>query len=140
MEFFCVEEDIWASGQPSVADFEVFRRQGGCSIICLREEHEPGHLRDVSNIVKKMGMIYCHHPTIVPDDIHRSHAEVLGGLLESLPRKVLIYCKSANRVGGLLALWAYFLRGSSVEEALAYGRKGGMLDLELQITQLLRLA
>jgi len=49
----------------------------------------------------------------------------------------VLYCGSSNRVGGLLALKAYWLEGAEPEEALEVGRNAGLAGLESAVTELL---
>ena len=57
------------------------------------------------------------------------NAERLDSLIEQYDGPVLVHCGSGNRVGALLAL-RESLNGASDEEALEYGREGGMTRLE----------
>jgi hypothetical protein len=42
----------------------------------------------------------------------------------------LVHCGSSNRVGALLALRAAWLKGATLEAALAAGRSAGLTGLE----------
>ncbi|SVC09755.1 uncharacterized protein METZ01_LOCUS262609, partial [marine metagenome] len=47
------------------------------------------------------------------------------------------YCASGNRVGGLLALKAYWLDGVEPDDALEIGRQAGLTGLESAVQELL---
>ena len=70
----------------------------------------------------------------VEKEMRPEHLEKLAELLASAKGPVLLSCGSSNRCGALLALKAYFVDGKSKDQALAFGRSGGLKALEPTVT------
>ena len=68
----------------------------------------------------------------------RENVMVLSEILEEASSEnTVLYCASSNRVGGLLALKAYWLDGVEPDAALEIGRQAGLTGLESAVQELL---
>lgn len=123
-----------SAGQPDEAALAVFARQGYTRVIDLRTEDEDRGF-DEPTAVENAGMEYVSLP-IGREDITFEKARSLDMLIKSSNGPVLVHCGSGNRVGALLAL-SKSLEGADDDEALQYGRQGGMTRLEGQVKEVL---
>ncbi len=128
-------DGISSAGQPDAAALEVFAKQGYTTIIDLRTEGENRGL-DEEAVVADLGMTYINFPIAGGDAISFENARELDKLLGEVDGPVLLHCGSANRVGALLAL-RESLGGATDEDALEYGRAGGMTRLEKRVMDVL---
>lgn len=126
---------ITAAGQPDNAAFEVFAEAGYKTVIDLRTDGEDRGL-DEAAVVSELGMTYINLPIAGLRAVNLENARQLGQLLAEVDGPVLLHCGSSNRVGALLAL-GRSLEGASDEEALEYGRAGGMTRLEKRVIEVL---
>ncbi len=122
-------DGVTSSGQPSEAALEVFSDSGYVAVIDLRGEGEDRGIDNEQAVVEGLGMDYVALPIASRDGISFENAERLDNLIEQYDGPVLVHCGSGNRVGALLAL-RESLNGASDEEALDYGREGGLTRLE----------
>ena len=120
---------VTSSGQPSVEALQVFSDSGYVAVIDLRGEGENRGLENQQAAVEELGMDYVSLPVTSRDGISFENAERLDALIEQYDGPVLVHCGSGNRVGALLAL-RESLNGASDDEALEYGRDGGLTRLE----------
>ena len=72
-----------------------------------------------------------------PDDLTRENARILADTLAAADGKSVVYCKSGNRVGALLALKAHWIDEDGAEEALAFGRAAGLTRMEPVVQKIL---
>lgn len=126
-------DGMTSAGQPDEAALRVFADSGYVAVIDLRGANENRGI-DESSVVESLGMSYVMLPIDSPDAMSFDNAEKLGTLIDSYDGPVLLHCGSGNRVGALLAL-RKSLQGASDDEALAYGREGGMTSAEPLIRQ-----
>jgi uncharacterized protein (TIGR01244 family) len=130
------EPDLLSGGQPGVDQLSALASQGFRTVINLRADGE-FDAWDAEDEVSALGMAYHHLPVAGPQDVSVETARRLRAMLD-LPdaRPALVYCGSGNRVGALLALVAAE-RGLTPEQALDYGRRGGLAGLESYVRGLL---
>ena len=122
-------DGITAAGQPDVAALQVFADSGYVAIVDLRGPKENRGMEDEKGIVEGLGLEYVAFPITSKDEITFDKARELDELIQSYDGPVLVHCGSSNRVGAMLAL-RQSLNGASDEEALQYGRDGGLTRLE----------
>ena len=122
-------DGITSAGQPNEEALKVFSESGYVAVIDMRGEGEDRGMENEQAVVEGLGMDYVAFPIASRDGISFENAERLDSLLEQYDGPVLVHCGSGNRVGALLAL-RESLNGASDEEALEYGREGGMTRLE----------
>ena len=122
-------DGVTSAGQPSADALKVFSDSGYVAVIDLRGESEDRGMEDEQAVVEEIGMDYVAFPIASRDGISFQNAERLDALLEQYDGPVLVHCASSNRVGALLAL-RESMNGASDEEALEYGREGGLTGLE----------
>ena len=127
-------DGMTSAGQPDETAFGIFAEQGYTTVIDLRTAGEDRGM-DEAKVVEGLGMEYISLP-IGRDDINFDHARSLDQLIEEADGPVLVHCGSANRVGALLAL-SKSLDGADNENALDYGKKGGMTSLESTVKKAL---
>ena len=100
------------------------------NVINLRPASETPDF-DEANAVRAAGMNYESLPIASADDLNRANVDRFDALLkkqEGTPS--LVHCASSNRVGALMALRAGWIKGQSVDEAVAVGKQWGLASLE----------
>ena len=127
---------LLVGGQPTAEHLAHLADQGFELIIDLRGQEEERGM-DEKSTVEALGLQYMALP--IPDraSLNWNTAAELDALLESTEGKVLVHCRSGNRVGSLFALRAALSPEVSMEEALAIGRVHGMTSLEDHVRPLL---
>lgn len=134
---FDLEEGVIGAGQPSDAELEELAAEGVKTVINLRRAGESNLPADWQARVEKTGMRYVWMPIAGAPDVNEDKARALAEVMQSAERPLVIHCGSSNRVGALLALKAKLLDGKSTEAAIAYGRRGGLTDLEPHVRSVL---
>ena len=88
--------------------------------------------------MRAAGLAYHALPIASGDDLDRVRVAHFAELLQThAGQPLLIHCASANRVGALVALHAAWHQGMAAEEAIALGRRAGLLGLEPCVRELL---
>lgn len=118
------EADIAGGGPPSAADLDRAAAQGVRLVIDLRAPEE-GTLEEDGQVLER-GMRYVNIP-VTAETLGREPAEALAAVLaDENNRPALLHCASGNRAGGMWALYQYFGKGVSAEEAFQAGLEKGM--------------
>ena len=131
------QPDLLACGMPSEQDLQDAAKKGIKTVInlCPQEETPASE----SDQVAALGMHYVNIPIRGAQDLPRDAARQLAALMEDCNNHpLLVHCRSANRVGALVALKEYWYSGKSADEALAMGRKAGLTKLEPGVVELMR--
>lgn len=132
-----VEEGLLAGGQPSTEQLVALREAGYLTVINLRTDGEGGTGQAE---VEAAGMTYVTLPIAGAAGLSEDNARNLAQILADVERPAVVHCGSGNRVGGLLALKAYYVDGASPEEALQYGLESGLTSLEAAVREYLEQA
>jgi protein tyrosine phosphatase (PTP) superfamily phosphohydrolase (DUF442 family) len=119
---------VLCSGQPTTDQFDQLASAGVERVICLRPGDEPGTGWEEGRAAAA-GLEFVRLAVAGGDDLTEEKAKELAAMLQD-GKPTLVACGSSNRVGGLLALKAYFVDGKSKEEALQFGRECGMTRAE----------
>ena len=91
--------------------------------LCPLEETPPNE----ASSVQALGMAYFNIPIRSAQDLTIEAARQLAEVMDDCERHpVLVHCRSANRVGALMALKEYWFGGKSAAEAMATGRNAGL--------------
>ena len=131
------QEGILVGGQPSPAQFETLAKLGYGTVVNLRTPQEQGNTDP--ELIESLGMRYVSIPIAGAETLSEQNARKLAEVLDDAEEPVVIHCASGNRVGGLLALKAFYVDGKTPEEALAFGRESGMTRTEPLVRQRLGL-
>ena len=115
------------AGQPDEEALDVFAENGYAAVIDLRGRDENRGF-DEEGVVKELGMDYVALPIEGRDAVNFDNAARLQDILDQYDAPVLVHCGSGNRVGALLAL-DKVRKGASDEEAIEYGKSGGLTRL-----------
>jgi len=135
-----IEDGLYSSGQPSPGDWRQLAAQGIEVVVNLRPDAEQPGVDERAD-VERSGLAYHHIPIATAADLDAERVSAFRSLLEALrSRRVLVHCGSGNRVGAMFALSHAREPGVTVDAALDYGRRAGLLSLEPQIAALLRTA
>jgi protein tyrosine phosphatase (PTP) superfamily phosphohydrolase (DUF442 family) len=128
---------IATSGQPTAEQFAALPAAGVRRVVNLRLADEPGTGWEEARAAE-LGMQFVRLPIAGTDGLTRANvarfAEVLAAGGDAA---TLVSCASSNRVGAMLALKAYWLDGSSADDALAIGQAAGLTKLEPPVRELL---
>lgn len=129
--------DLLACGLPSEQDLQDAAKKGIKTIVnlCPLEETPPSE----QSAVEQLGMTYINIPIRGAQDLNRGAAKQLADIMDDCDNHpVLVHCRSANRVGALMALKEYWFEGKTVEEALVVGRSAGLTKLEAGVMEIMR--
>lgn len=125
------------AGQPTEEQFEQLAKLGVKRVIQLRVANEPGSGWEEAK-AKALGVDFVRLPIAGAEGITVDNAKKLDAVLKAGgDQPTLLCCASSNRVGALLALKAFHVDGKTADEALAYGRAGGMKAAEPAVAKLL---
>ena len=123
-----------ASGQPTQEQLAALADMGIKHVINLRPDSETDW--DEKSVVEGLNMEYHLIPVPGKPGITIENAKKLDELLQQLEGEpLLLHCSSSNRVGSLIALAEYHVRGADIETALAKGRDYGLTRLEPMIRE-----
>lgn len=118
-----VRPDLATAGQPIPEALRKLREMGFRTVVNLRTEAEGTEKDRV--VVEEQGLRWVHVP-ITPASFSAKDVEAVAKLLDDpAAGPTLLYCSSANRVGGVWAVYAV-KKGKGPDEALAEGRKIGL--------------
>ncbi len=122
-------DTVYFGGQPAEADFNILAEKGVRTVINLRTQGEMDQLGfDEKAAVEGAGMAYEHLP--IGGDALEDGA--IFRMLEILRRneaqgnRVLIHCRSSNRVGFLWTMYLGARKGFNADDAAAKGNAAGM--------------
>lgn len=133
-------DGVVSGGQPSAAQLEAAAGAGFRTVVNLRTPGEPGELTDEAERVAELGMDYVSLPIAGAAGMTEDNARALAELLAGAERPVLLHCGSGNRIGGLLALEAFYVEGLDVDAALERGLEAGLTRLEPHVREQLEAA
>lgn len=123
------EHNVYASGQPTKAQFDALAKSGIKHVINLRPAAELDW--NEAEYVEALGMAYHSIPVAGAADVTVENATKLAKLLgETGIDKTLVHCSSSNRVGALVALSENVINGKTAEESITKGKRWGLLSLE----------
>jgi uncharacterized protein (TIGR01244 family) len=124
-------------GQPTAENLKTMAAAGLKHVINLRPATEDAGF-DEASLASQLGLRYTLIPISGAGDLTEENARKLdAAMAASAGQPTLIHCASSNRVGGLLAVREARVRGKSNEQALAFGRAGGLTKMEPQVAQIL---
>ena len=130
-------EGVLTGGQPTPEQFKTLADLGYGTVVNLRTPGEKDNTDPA--LIESLGMRYVSLPIGGAETLNEQNARKLAEILGDAETPVVVHCASGNRVGGLLALKAYYVDENTPEEALAFGREAGMTRIEPLITQKLGL-
>lgn len=98
--------DLWICGQVHAADFAGIADKGFRTVINARPDHEaPDQPTSdaLAAAAAKAGLNYEYLP-VVPNQIREQDAATFAQYLETLPKPILAFCRTGNRVSQLWSL------------------------------------
>jgi uncharacterized protein (TIGR01244 family) len=132
------QENRITSGAIGAADLGRLRAAGIKHVINLRTSEESQGF-DEAAIAAGLGMRYHAIPISGPQSLTRQNAAKLDELLKEIgDEPALVHCGSGNRVGALIAVREAWINGSSVEAAIAEGKRWGLTSLEGAVRTVLK--
>ena len=131
-------DHLVTGGQLTQEQMVALREEGYETFINLRPVDEKGTGWE-EEFSAAEGISFTRIPVAGAAGVTRESAERLAEALSSSESGAVVYCKSGNRVGALLALKAHFVDGQSPEDALQFGLDAGMTRLEPLVRELLEL-
>jgi protein tyrosine phosphatase (PTP) superfamily phosphohydrolase (DUF442 family) len=130
MDFLFENNDFISAGQPTVEQFKELHSKGYEVCINMRSSGEDDFNPEETTL-GELGVKYYNIPFFDQDNsISKENLDKISDLFKSHKTKILIHCKSANRVG---AWYYYFLRSEGVlkEDAHKNAVAMGLTKLEL---------
>lgn len=132
--------NLLTGGQLSEGQMSALREMGYGTFINLRPADESGTGWEEKYAAAE-GIEFVRIPVRGVPDVTRETAQRLADVMAAAGAEpVVVYCASGNRVGGLLALKAFYLDGKSAEDSLEFGKAAGVTRLEPKIREMLGLA
>ncbi len=129
------QPNLMTGGQPSKYDLNLLARKGVKVVINLRAKGEFNDFDEEAE-AKKQGLKYHSLEISGDEEITRENAIKLDKLIGK--ETTLVHCASGNRVGALLALREYFVKGKPAEVAMAFGKKLGLTGLTEKTAQVIK--
>jgi len=130
-------DNLLAAGQVTESQFEELVDMGYTNFISLRPTSENGAGWEEAHVVDD-DVTFTRIPVAGAGGLTRENVMALNEILEEASSEnTVLYCASSNRVGGLLALKAYWLDGVEPDDALEIGRQAGLTGLESAVQELL---
>ena len=130
-------DNLLAAGQVTEVQFEELVDMGYTNFISLRPTSENGAGWEEAHVVDD-DVTFTRIPVAGAGGLTRENVMALNEILEEASSEnTVLYCASSNRVGGLLALKAYWLDGVEPDDALEIGRQAGLTGLESAVQELL---
>lgn len=133
-----LSNDVSISEQISTGEIEALRRAGFRSIVDLRPDGEAPDQppsADVARAVKQRGLAFAYVP-VQHGDIPGETVDALASSLRTLPKPVLLYCRSGRRAARTWALVEASRPGgldaTAIEAAIkSAGQSGDDLGVEI---------
>ncbi|HEY0682276.1 MAG TPA: protein tyrosine phosphatase family protein [Steroidobacter sp.] len=121
------------SGAIDASDIGRIRAAGIKHLINLRPPEESQDL-DEARIATGLGLDYHAIPIAGAQSLTKENARRLDELLEQAgDEPTLVHCASGNRVGALIAVREAWIKGQSMEAAIAEGKRWGLTSLEGEV-------
>jgi len=101
-----LSSDLWTCGQVHAADFATIAARGFRTVINARPDHEAPDQPTSDALAAaavKAGLRYEYLP-VVPNQIRAQDVEAFAQYLETLPKPILTFCRTGNRVAQLWSL------------------------------------
>jgi uncharacterized protein (TIGR01244 family) len=126
--FTVLEPGLAGAAQPSRDALADAVGAGYRTVVNLRAASERPDPAAERAFAEDHGLTYFHFP-VQGTAVTAAHADQLHDVLSTPGRRpVLLHCSTANRVGGLWALYLVRHRGAAPDEALRRGQQAGMRD------------
>ena len=134
-------DGVLSGGQPTPEQLEALAALGFRHVINLRAAGETGFEWE-PQLTESLGMRYTQIGIAGTDDLNPEMVRRIDAALTAARAEgpTLLHCGSGNRIGAVLALGEAWLRDRPAEEALAFGRAGGLTRLEPAVREKLELA
>lgn len=114
------------------------KEKGYTRIIDVRTEGEKGVAEERAK-AEEVTIEYVSFPISGPEDLTEEKVQAFDELLARDAGPTIVHCASANRVGALFALRAYYIDKKPAEEALQIGLDAGLTKLEAYVREKLGL-
>lgn len=125
------------SGTINETHLQALKAAGIRHVVSLRPAEENPNF-DEPSAVAAQGLQFYAIPIKGPQSLTRENAQALDDLLEQIgDAPALLHCSSGNRVGALITLREAWILGKSTEEAIATGKRWGLLALEGTVRDML---
>jgi uncharacterized protein (TIGR01244 family) len=125
--FLQVTPQFCTGGQPRVEHFATLKADGVKAVLNLRQPTE--HRADEERAaVEQAGLKYFNIPVLFRDPQDAQVDEFLKITDDPANRPMFIHCTAAVRVGAFWMIRRVLRDGLSVEDALAEGRKVGLVN------------
>lgn len=101
-----LSSDLWTCGQVHASDFATIAVRGFRTVINARPDHEaPDQPTSdaLAAAAAKAGLQYEYLP-VVPNQIREQDVERFTQYLDTLPKPILAFCRTGNRVAQLWSL------------------------------------
>jgi len=129
---------LMLGGAPTEEHLEEAVRLGYTTFIDLRLPDEPEAMR-ARQVLARLNAPYQCIPVHGAGGLTKENACALDEAMNATPGPTLLFCRSGNRVGALLAMRAFLVHNTSAAEALRYGKACGMTKLQDAVSLLLGL-
>lgn len=131
------QEHRLVSGAIDAEHLGRLRAAGVRHVINLRTQEESKGFNE-AQIAAGLGIAYHSIPIKGAESLTKENARKLDELLQQAGEEpTLIHCASGNRVGALIAVREAWIKGQSVDAAIAEGHRWGLTNLESTVRSVL---
>lgn len=125
----------YSAGQPTREQLSALADLGVVNVVNLRPPRETQDFNPAAWATEET-MAYYTIPIAGGSDLTPEHVAIFDKVLTRIEgESSLLHCGSANRVGAMIALRAFWHLGYSLEDAIALGQDYGLTSLERHVRE-----
>ena len=128
-----LDDGMIVGGQPDDSAIAAASEAGRSTVISLRTPSEPG-FDEERQAVEARSMTFVSIPIAGAAGLTEENARALDDAITD-PATTVLHCGSGNRAGAMIALRAFYLRSMNRADALALGRRAGLVGLESAVVE-----
>ncbi len=129
-------EGMLVGGRPDPKHLKQAKSAGYTTIINLQANGEAGVEKEIG-LAQTLGLTYVSIPVAGAKGMTKENVVALDQAIHSAKGSIVLHCASGNRVGGLIALRAKWLKGKTSPESLREGISAGLTSLQPVVSNLL---
>ena len=120
-------QNLYFSGQPGMDEFDILKKQGFVAVVNLRTREEFDEIRE-KIILDELNIRYINVPIDLNDPLTDDQVQTISQfvLSEDSNAKILVHCKSGNRVGVWVGAHFFKYKYFSKDEALKIAVQMGL--------------
>ncbi len=132
------EPGLLVAGQLTESQLDALVLAGYTVVINLRLDAEPDTGWEEERLEGTVAT-YSSFPIATPADLTEETVRSIDALIGGADTRAILFCRSSNRCGAILALRAHWVLKKDAEEAFGIGKRTGMTGLSGPVRYLLGL-